>query len=77
MMAKALTAYGQPLITDPQGQTHDWRVAVITKLAALQHPDGSFTGQRKWMEDNPVLVTSYSVIVLETAKADLAAHPAK
>jgi hypothetical protein len=29
------------------------------------------------MEDNPVLVTAYSVMVLEGAKKDLAANPAK
>jgi squalene-hopene/tetraprenyl-beta-curcumene cyclase len=74
-MDRALIAYGQPVIVDPQGKRHDWRVAVIDKLATLQRPDGSFIGQRKWMEDNPVLVTSYSVMVLEGAKKDLAAKP--
>jgi len=76
-MARALSAYGQPIIVDPQGRPHDWRVELIQKIATLQHPDGSFSGQRKWMEDNPVLVTAYTVIVLETAKNDLKQHPAK
>jgi len=74
-MDRSLIAYGQPVIVDPQGKHHDWRVALIDKLATLQRPDGSFIGQRKWMEDNPVLVTSYSVMVLEGAKKDLAAKP--
>jgi squalene-hopene/tetraprenyl-beta-curcumene cyclase len=74
-MDRALAAYGQPVIVDPNGGHHDWRRALINKLAALQRPDGSFVGQRKWMEDNPILVTSYCVLVLEGAKKDLAAKP--
>jgi squalene-hopene/tetraprenyl-beta-curcumene cyclase len=76
-MARALSVYGQPVIVDPQGGRHDWRVALIRKIATLQRPDGSFMGQRKWMEDNPVLVTAYTVMVLEEAQKDLAAHPGK
>lgn len=75
-MARALDAYGQPVIVDPNGKKHDWRVALIQKIAALQRPDGHFIGQRKWMEDNPVLVTAYTVIALEQAKQDLKQHPA-
>lgn len=76
-MDRALSAYGQPVIVDPHGNKHhDWRLALINKLATLQRADGSFAGQRKWMEDNPVLVTSYCVLVLEGAKQDLAAKPA-
>ena len=76
-MSRALTAYGQPVIIDPKGGRHDWRLALINKLATLQKADGSFAGQRKWMEDSPVLVTAYTVMVLETAKKDLAAKPAQ
>jgi squalene-hopene/tetraprenyl-beta-curcumene cyclase len=75
-MARALNAYGQPVIVDPSSNKHDWRIALINKCAALQRPDGSFVGQRKWMEDNPVLVTAYTVIALEQAKQDLKDHPA-
>jgi squalene-hopene/tetraprenyl-beta-curcumene cyclase len=74
-MAHALVAYGEPVIVDPQGRKHDWRVALIQKTATLQLADGSFAGQRKWMEDNPVLVTACVVIALEAAKDDLKAHP--
>ena len=76
-MARSLSAYGEPIIVDPQGRKHDWRIELIDKLAVMQAPDGSFVGQRRWMEDSPVLVTSYCVIALETAKQDLQAHPAK
>jgi hypothetical protein len=43
-MDRSLTAYGQPVIVDPQGKHHDWRLALIDKLATLQRPDGSFAG---------------------------------
>jgi len=75
-MSRSLAAYGQPVIVDPQGKHHDWRLALIDKIATLQRPDGSFMGQRKWMEDNPVLVTAYTALVLEQAQKDLAAKPA-
>ena len=75
-MAKALSAYGEPIITDVNGQKHDWRVELAAKLAAIQRPDGSFVGERKWMEDNPVLVTSYAALALEEIRQDLKAHPA-
>jgi squalene-hopene/tetraprenyl-beta-curcumene cyclase len=76
-MARALRVYGQPVIIDPQGGRHDWRIALIDKLATLQKPDGSFVGQRKWMEDNPVLVTAYTSMALEDAMKDLKEHPAQ
>jgi squalene-hopene/tetraprenyl-beta-curcumene cyclase len=76
-MSRALTAYGEPVIVDDHGVRHDWRVALIRKLPTLQRPDGSFIGQRKWMEDNPVLVTAYTVMVIEQAKNDLNAKPAR
>jgi squalene-hopene/tetraprenyl-beta-curcumene cyclase len=76
-LAKALNAYDEPGIADPQGVVHDWRVELIKKAATLQKPDGSWAGEKRWMEDNPVLVTSYMVLALQEAKADLAQHPAK
>jgi len=74
-MARALEAYGQPVIIDPQNAKHDWRVALIDAIATQQKDDGSFLGQRKWMEDNPILVTAYVVQALEIAKKDLQARP--
>jgi squalene-hopene/tetraprenyl-beta-curcumene cyclase len=74
-MCHALSAYGQPVITDAQGKPHDWRIALIEKLASIQKPDGSFVGTNSWMENSAVLSTSYTVITLEEAKNDLKAHP--
>jgi squalene-hopene/tetraprenyl-beta-curcumene cyclase len=76
-LARALHAYGQPTLTTPDGQQHDWRLELISKLAALQKPDGSWSGEAKWMESNPVLVTSYAVLALEEAMVDLKEHPAR
>ena len=75
-LARSLRAYGQPIITDPQGITHDWRVELIDKLAELQKPDGSWIGEQRWMENNPVLATAYALIALENARRDLQDHPA-
>ena len=75
VMAKALHAYGQPVITDAQGTPHDWRLELIDKLAALQQPDGSWAGEKRWMEDNPVLVTSYVVMALQEVQKDLKQFP--
>lgn len=70
-LARALRVYGEPTIVDLQGKKHDWRVELIDKLAALQKPDGSWAGNKKWMEDNPVLATSYVVLALQEAAASL------
>ena len=76
-LARALHAYGEPVITDPQGNKHDWRVELIQKLAAEQQPDGSWAGQQKWMENKPILSTAYAILALQEAQLDLKEHPAK
>lgn len=51
-----------------EGQTRDWQNDLIVRLAELQNPDGSFrTVHKRWMEDNPVLITAYSLIALQNA----------
>jgi squalene-hopene/tetraprenyl-beta-curcumene cyclase len=76
-LARALNAYDQPVITDPAGKQHDWRLELIAKLKSLQKEDGSWVGDKRWMEDNPVLVTSYAVLALQEAVEDLKQHRAK
>ncbi len=75
VMAKALSAYDEPTIVDDKGMSHDWRIEMIDKLAALQKENGSWAGEKRWMEDNPVLVTSYSLIALQEIQKDLQQHP--
>lgn len=76
VLAKAHDAYDQPAFTGPDGQKHDWRVELITKAAELQKPDGSFVGEKRFMEDNPVLVTGFMLQALNEAIRDLKEHPA-
>ena len=76
-LARALNEYDEPIITTPDGRQVDWRVELIQTAAKLQQPDGSWQGDARWMESNPILVTSYVVQALQEAKTDLAQHPAK
>ena len=74
-LGKALHAYGEPTLHTEAGKAVDWRVALIDKAAELQNADGSWVGAPKYMENNPVLVTSYVLLALQDAAADLKAHP--
>ncbi|MDB5328290.1 MAG: hypothetical protein JWM57_3859 [Phycisphaerales bacterium] len=76
-ISKALHAYGEPTLKSVDGKTTDWRLALIQKATADQKPDGSWVGIPHEMEDNPILVTSYVVLALQEAQADLKAHPVK
>jgi squalene-hopene/tetraprenyl-beta-curcumene cyclase len=73
--ARALHARGQNTldITQPQsgqGPSRDWRHDLIDRLAELQNEDGSFKPvDDRWMENNPVLITAYSVLALQHARA--------
>ena len=73
--AKALNAYDEPVMKDDKGVDHDWRIEMLDKIAGLQKPDGSWAGEKRWMEDNPVLVTSYVILALQEIQADLKQHP--
>ncbi len=77
VFAKALNAYDQPVVTDSKGDKHDWRQELIAKLGAQQRPDGSWVGDKRWMESDPVLSTAYAVLALEEALKDLKEHPVK
>lgn len=68
VFSRALHAWGEPIITDEQGKDHNWRVELCEKLSSVQRPDGSWiNASRRWGEDNPYLVTAYSVMALQTA----------
>jgi len=76
VFAKALNAYDEPVITDAKGVKHDWRVELVHKLAEQQKPDGSWEGEKRWLEADPVLATAYAALALEEAIQDLKEHPA-
>jgi squalene-hopene/tetraprenyl-beta-curcumene cyclase len=71
-LARALAANGEPTLTIADGKSVDWRIALIDKVATLRQPDGSWVGEKRWMETNPILDTSYVVQALVEARNDLA-----
>lgn len=66
-MAKALAISGTKTLVAPDGKKIDWKKELGLKLMGEQRPDGSWInkGSNRWMEDNPVLVTAYSLLALE------------
>ncbi|MFG0256332.1 MAG: prenyltransferase/squalene oxidase repeat-containing protein [Phycisphaerales bacterium JB043] len=71
--AKAMDAYGEEFITTLRpdgspGETRDWANDLIDALASLQNEDGSFRSVHdRWMENNTVLITAYSLLALQHA----------
>jgi len=66
VFAKALEAWGEPVLVDSAGVAHDWRAELCDKLLSLQRPDGSWVNEAdRWMEGNPHLVTAYAVLSLQ------------
>jgi squalene-hopene/tetraprenyl-beta-curcumene cyclase len=66
VMAKALSIYGDSLLVDAAGVSHDWRADLANKLITIQHGNGSWVNvSGRWWENNPDLVTAYCVMVLE------------
>jgi len=64
-MSKALSVYGEPLITDSNGVQHNWYEELAHKLLELQRSDGSWANEEdRWMESTPVLTTAYAVLAL-------------
>jgi squalene-hopene/tetraprenyl-beta-curcumene cyclase len=68
MMSKALSVYGVNELPLKDGKSVDWRRQLVSKLMKLQKTDGSWRNENeRWMERDPVLVTSYSILALEIA----------
>ena len=71
-LARALSMYGEEPLKRADQPAADWRRELIAKLVSLQRTDPQ-TGRKywvndegRWMENDPVLVTAYSVLALET-----------
>lgn len=74
-LSKAMAAYGQDVLTLPDGRQVNWRNDLIKRLISLQKVDPSGAGywvnsEGRWWEADPVLVTSYSVLALQIALGD-------
>lgn len=72
VFARALRAYGESTVqtvgSDGQRTPRAWRQDLASQLATLQNADGSFRSvDDRWMENNPVLITAYSLIALGEA----------
>jgi squalene-hopene/tetraprenyl-beta-curcumene cyclase len=66
LMAKSLTAAGVSHLQLSDGRKIDWRRELATKLINLQKGDGHWLNTTgRWMENDPILVTSYCVLALE------------
>jgi len=67
-LARALQANGEPIITDADGQKHNWAEDVIDSLVKRQRDDGSWSNQAdRWMEGDPNLATAYCLVALQIA----------
>ena len=64
--AKALRAWGQPIVKDTKGIEHNWREELIDELAA-RIKDGYWLNKDsdRWHEGDPALVTAYAVLSLQ------------
>jgi squalene-hopene/tetraprenyl-beta-curcumene cyclase len=65
-MAKSLRAAELSQLVTKDGKKIDWCDALSTKLLNLQQSDGSWVNSNaaRWMENDPVLVTEYSLMAL-------------
>jgi squalene-hopene/tetraprenyl-beta-curcumene cyclase len=65
-MARALRAAQQDVITDVDGNAHNWREELVDALVARQRDDGSWLNSAdRWLEGQPVMATIFAVLALE------------
>lgn len=74
VLAKCLAVFGRSNLPRPDGTNIDWRTELVRRLVSLQkiEPDtglGYWVNDKsgRWWESDPVLVTAYSLLALETA----------
>lgn len=71
-MSKALSAAKLDTLKTKDGKAIAWRSALANKLISLQQGDGNWVNTSgKWMESDPVLVTSYVLMSLGYLQQDL------
>ena len=64
---KALAAADIRVLTDSEGNNHNWKRELASTLIASQQSDGSWVndGSDRWMEGNRNLVTAYALLALK------------
>jgi squalene-hopene/tetraprenyl-beta-curcumene cyclase len=71
VFARAMAAWGEPVVVDAGGGRHDWREELCRKLASLQKADGSWVNEQdRWLEGDANYVTALAVLSLQTAEAE-------
>ena len=66
--AKSMSAYGETIVVDADGVSHNWRNDLAAKLVSLQGEDGAWINPSpRWWEGLKPLVTARSVIALNIA----------
>ncbi len=73
LMTKGLSAAGIQQLETADGRKVDWAHEVARKIMEVQTADGSWvnTASARWMEKDPVLVTTYCVMALELLDSKL------
>jgi squalene-hopene/tetraprenyl-beta-curcumene cyclase len=67
-MARSLRLAQQHVITDHDGEEHNWRESLIDAIAARQREDGSWSNPAdRWLEGEEVMATVYSLLSLQEA----------
>jgi len=66
-MAKALSLAGVHALSTGEGHSINWREQLALEIMSRQQPDGSWINveANRWMEDDPALVTAYSLLALQ------------
>lgn len=66
-MAKALDAAGEETLVTPDGKAHVWRDELLRKLLTISFREGFWTNGKssRWMEEFPVLATSYALAAMD------------
>lgn len=70
--AKAHAAYGEETIKLPDGREVQWRTDLVRKMVTLQRANGEWFNEiGRWWENNPEMVTAYSLLAIEVALGPL------
>lgn len=68
VFSRAMQAWGEPVLVDDKGVSHNWRVDLCKKLVSLQQKDGSWVNERtRWLEGDENYVTALSILAMQTA----------
>ncbi|MFT7172766.1 MAG: squalene-hopene/tetraprenyl-beta-curcumene cyclase [Paracoccaceae bacterium] len=73
VMAKSLVAANVPELKAKNGLKIDWRSDLAAKIINAHREDGSWinTDASRWMENDPILVTSYAIMTLQQIHSSL------